>query len=259
MIADGRVSDGWRKLRKLARLLRTARFRRALLTGVAAADEHRTLLAPLPVRTVIDVGANKGQFALLALDLYPEAVVHAFEPLPTSQRRMSAWARHEPRLIRHPVALGATAGTATLHVAARDDNSSLRPITERQVALFPGTHQTGALSVAVVRLDAVLSDADLTPPVLLKIDVQGTEQEVIDGSAALLDAIAWVYVECSFVELYAGQALAETIIARLGAVGFTLVATGPLIRDGGGAPVQADFLFERNRPADLVVKPVSTV
>jgi FkbM family methyltransferase len=203
-------------------------------------------LAPLPVATVLDIGANKGQFALLALELYPGATVHAFEPLPAAQARMAVWGRHEPRLIRHPFALGATTGTATLHVAARDDNSSLRAITERQVALFPGTHETGTLSVPVKRLDEVVTAAALVPPVLLKIDVQGTEREVLEGSAALLASIAWVYVECSFVELYAGQALAETITARLEAAGFTLAATGPLSRDETGAPVQADLLFGRS-------------
>jgi FkbM family methyltransferase len=240
--------SGWRRrLLKLFRLLRTPRFRRALRVGVAAADEHRSVLAPLSIGTVIDAGANKGQFALLALELYPAATVHAFEPLPAGQARMAVWARQEPRLIRHQIALGAAAGTATLHIAARDDNSSLRQITDRQVALFPGTHQTGVLAVSVDRLDNCLTVADLTAPVLLKIDVQGAELEVLEGGGALLEAVDWVYVECSFLELYAGQALAGTVIARLNDAGFSRYATGPMICDAAGAPVQADLLFRADR------------
>ena len=39
---------------------------------------------------------------------------------------------------------------------------------------------------------------------------------------ALLDRFAWVTVECSFVELYAGQAFADAVIAWLRERGFRL-------------------------------------
>src|SRR5258708_37960416 len=47
-------------------------------------------------RTVIDVGANVGQFALAALELWAPAALHAFEPVEEAHRALR---RH---LARYP-------------------------------------------------------------------------------------------------------------------------------------------------------------
>src|SRR3546814_8916337 len=79
--------------------------------------------------------------------------------------------------------------------------------------------EVSTLTVPVRRLDAVLDPASLPRPVLLKIDVQGFEYEVLEGLGALRDAIRWIFVEVSFVELYQGQRLSadvETLLQELG-------------------------------------------
>jgi hypothetical protein len=69
-----------RKTIKAARLLRTEIFRYGLRHGVAASIEHEGALSGLGVRTVVDIGANLGQFSLLAPVLYHGARIYAFEP-----------------------------------------------------------------------------------------------------------------------------------------------------------------------------------
>ena len=83
---------------------------------------------------------------------------------------------------------------------------------------------------------------------LLKIDVQGYELEVLRGCENLLDRFAAVYVECSFVELYEGQALAHEVIDWLHAREFYLDRIGLVTFDTRGVSVQADLLFLR-RPS----------
>ena len=70
-----------RKCGKALRLVRTPRFRKAMWKGVAATIEHRGCLSRYAPRTVVDIGAHKGQFALLALEIFPSARVYSFEPL----------------------------------------------------------------------------------------------------------------------------------------------------------------------------------
>ena len=80
---------------------------------------------------------------------------------------------------------------------------------------------------------------DLRAPALLKFDVQGFELAALAGCAALLDRFAAVYVECSFLPLYAGQPLADEVLAHLRDQGFGLRGVFNLTHDRSGRAVQA--------------------
>ena len=235
----------WRKATKLARLLAHPGYWRGLMFGVAATLEHRDALGGLDLATVVDIGANKGQFSLFARDAFPGARITAFEPLAEPAARFAALFAGDRRITLHRVAIGPERGKATIHVAARDDSSSLLPITERQTALYPDTRLKETRTIDVAPLDAFLDAADVAAPALLKLDVQGFELEALKGCEALLDRFSYVYAECSYVELYTGQALADQVVAHLAARGFGKGGTFNLTRDADGCPVQADVLFTR--------------
>lgn len=238
-----------RKVSKLLRALGHPLTRRALRRGVAASYEHAALLAGLgPLDTIVDVGANAGQFALLARLVQPGARVHSFEPQAAEATRFEAVLGHEAQVTLHRCALGAAAGTAEIHITARKDSSSLLE-PEAQAEIFPGTHKVGTETVRVARLGEVLPAEAITGAALLKIDVQGFEGEVLEGSTDVLGRFAWIYCEMSFIPLYAGQPLAADLIPWLAGRGFRLasVETEALMVRQGRA-VQADFLF-RNAQA----------
>jgi FkbM family methyltransferase len=225
-------------------------FRRALLHGVAATVEHAGPLRPLKVASVLDVGANNGQFALLARHLWPTAVICSFEPLVDAASRFSAVLGSDRAIRLFNVALGRESGQADFHVSRRSDSSSMLAITSRQTATFPGTDEVSTIKVPVDRLDALLAAADLAPPALLKIDVQGFEIAVLEGCGEMLDRVDHVYCECSFKELYRRQALAHQVVRWLDARGFPLQGIYNVTYDGHGQAVQGDFLFERRvRPS----------
>ena len=138
-----------------------------------------------------------------------------------------------------------SSGNANIHVSKRDDSSSLFPITATQVALFPGTAEIATANVRVAPLRDFISALDIQVPALLKLDVQGFELEALRGCEDLLDRFSYVYAECSFVELYAGQALADEVIAWLRERGFKLRGVHNMDYDRGGRAIQADFLFAR--------------
>lgn len=94
-----------------------------------------------------------------------------------------------------------------------------------------------------MRLADALPAADIEAPALLKLDVQGFELQALAGCEPLLDRFAWVYVECSFVELYAGQAFADEVIAWLRERSFSLRGVFNMTYDAKGVALQADFLF----------------
>jgi len=213
------------KARKLQAVVRVPAYWRGLRHGVAAAVEHEGAALDHSYRTVVDVGANRGQFLLVAARRFPDAALIAFEPLPGPREVLR---RVMPR--RRPVrlfeeALSDRAGTATFHVSRADDSSSLLPIAAAQVATFPGTEEVAQLTVRTVRLDEVLTRDDLEPPVLLKIDAQGGELAVIEGASGVLAAINTILVECSFAELYEGQPTADAVIRSKLTYGSTFWST----------------------------------
>jgi FkbM family methyltransferase len=231
---------------KLARIVSRRGYRHALRHGVAAAVEHERLHIPIEPRTVLDVGANRGQFAVVAAHRWPSARLICFEPLPAARALLTKMLAALPTSAEvHDVALTDEPGDAKLHVSRADDSSSLLPIGSRQSATFPGTDEVGVIAVRAARLDDEVDIAQLASPVLLKIDVQGGELHVLRGATAALARVDAVLVECSFVEFYEGQPLAHELVSFLAGHGLVLTGAGMPTTDGTGRVVQIDLVFAR--------------
>ena len=95
----------------------------------------RTLLGmcSLPINTVIDVGANTGQFARFILNFYPKAQLICFEPLPAQYKILKSWAEgitpNKPLV--YNVAVGDKVGEAKMHFhTEHSPSSSILPSTK---------------------------------------------------------------------------------------------------------------------------------
>jgi FkbM family methyltransferase len=242
LAALNRTSEAIRKGRKLTRLLRVPAYRRSLRLGVAATVEHEDVPFADTYRTVIDVGVGRGQFSVFALHRFPAARIQGFEPLPESFRTATR-AAASPRVSISGQAVGATPGRAAIHVTADADSSSLRSPTAEQTRHFPGTDSVETIEVEVVTLDDAV--ATVERPALLKLDLQGGELDALRGAERLLGSIDTVFAECSFVELYAGQAFADEVIGHLRERGFALRGIFSPTYGEDGTCIQADLLFDR--------------
>lgn len=231
---------------KMLRVLWISEYRSAFLrTRVVASTEHDRILAGLRLNTVVDIGANRGQFALCIRRLYPRAQIFSFEPL---RKPAGAWMRNfgadaRARLFKKAVAL--QSGSATMHVSRWDVSSSLLPFAQAQHDNFPLTEEASREVVETATLEECIDDSLLQDPALLKLDVQGFELSALNGCGGLLERFSYVYVEASFIELYIGQALATEVIGFLFSRGFNLVCVANLSYGSSVRPIQADFLFSK--------------
>jgi FkbM family methyltransferase len=232
------------RARKVIAALRFPLTRRALLRHrVLAAFEHRYPLTLERFMTIVDVGANRGQFSLAARTLNPDANLIAFEPLPEPASIFESVLRNDPSTVLHRLALADRNGTGQMHVSKKADSSSLLPIGALQVSLFPQSVEIGTSQVPLRRLDQLIDHADIRSPALLKIDVQGFELGVLQGCIGALARFDHVYVECSFVRLYDGQPVAEDVIRFLDGHGFRLRGAYNIFLDANGQSIQGDLLF----------------
>ncbi len=241
----------FRRLDKLLQAFSSGQLANALLRQhVLACAEHRRVLRP-ELATVVDIGANRGQFALAARYWAPNSRVISFEPLPSPARVFRSLFAGDSRVTLHEAAVGPHAERREMHVSARDDSSSLLPISNLQSKIFPGTAEVSKVAVKVAPLGAFVKLDDIAAPAMLKLDVQGFEYEALCGCESLLSRFDFIYCECSFVELYSGQRLASDVIAWLSERGFRIKGMFNPAYDKRGQPIQADFLFLREGSGGL--------
>jgi FkbM family methyltransferase len=152
-----------RKLEKMAFALAHPGCWRALRRRVAPAIEHRALLRSIDCDLLLDVGANRGQFSLIARVVHPDLPIHAFEPQPSEAAVYRELFAITPLVTLHEVALGDQPGEADLHISRRKDSSSLLPIGDLQAKLFPSTEEVGTRRVQVVTLDSLARTGPTLP------------------------------------------------------------------------------------------------
>jgi FkbM family methyltransferase len=196
------------------------------------------------IATVIDVGANKGQYARELRTAGYQGAIMSFEPLETVYPVLQAAAADDASWQTFRVALSDSTGHAELHVAANTASSSLRPMLPLHEQIEPKAAIVGRTVVPLARLDDLLASNPLVPPALLKIDVQGHELDVLRGSPDALRAIALLELEVSIRPLYEGQPLLHDVLDATRSLGFRLVALEPGFYDrADGTILQFDAFF----------------
>lgn len=197
----------------------------AMRAGVAPARllRYREIEAfhQLDIATVLYVGANRGQELPLLLNAFPHAQVHCFEPAPSAYAQLVArWGAH-PRCSTWQTALGAYSGRAALHVSeTHDEASSLRAPAALMKEVFPAVAVWSDEEVPVLTLDDWAGRSDLRDDVLLKMDVQGAEDLVLQGASVQLKRIGAVVAEVAVTPTYEGAPDAARLTSMLADHGF---------------------------------------
>jgi FkbM family methyltransferase len=239
-----------KKLKKLIYILvqTSPLLIRGLVNGVYASIEHGGILRKHDYSLVVDVGANRGQFALACRLWCPNALIFSIEPLSDPANVFSKFFKNDENVSLQIGAVGANFSTAIMHVSQRDDSSSLLSISSLQIENFPGTQESSTSSVNIAPLDYYVTKDQINGKALLKIDVQGYEFDVLVGSESLLHKFQHIYCECSFIELYSGQKLAHQIIDFLNKKNFILSGIYNIFYDKSGKAIQGDMFFENLNP-----------
>lgn len=128
------------------------------------------------VRSIVDAGANIGLVSLYYSAMYPDAVIHAYEPNPLLFPRLKAHVAQCLRIVPHERALGGTSGNLTFYV--NPEKSIASSLLERpNMTLVP-------YEVTVMTLDEAVTQAGLPPLDILQFDVEGAEYLMLERSHA---------------------------------------------------------------------------
>jgi len=196
------------------------------------------------IQTVFDIGANVGQFARQIHRVLPDAMLYSFEPLEDCYNELLKKMGHLPGFRAFNFALGDTNGQTQIYRNDYTPSSSLLPMEELHKRAFPFTAHATAQKIEIRRLDDISQQVDIVDDVLVKIDVQGTEDKVILGGEKLLSRASVLIVETTFEPLYKDQPLFDAIYALLRQRGFVYMGTDHIIRNpNDGTILQCDSVF----------------
>jgi len=204
-------------------------------------------LKGMNIRTILDIGANTGQFALRIHKILPDAQIYSFEPLSDCFEELKRNLSNVPKFQCFNYALG---NETRKHVIYHNDfslSSSLLPMEQLHKDAFPYTKNAKEEVIEVRGLDTIAESLELADNILIKIDVQGFEDKVILGGEKTIKRAKILIVEISFETLYHGQLLFDGIHSMLKSRGFVFKGCEESLRNpNDGRILQSDGIFVRD-------------
>jgi FkbM family methyltransferase len=196
--------------------------------------------------TIIDAGANVGQFARASCMLYPQARVLSIEPLPDCLAELEFNLRDVDRVQTFLTAVGSIDGIIDFYRHEYSQTSSARLGASRS------RQHTSILKVPVARLDTLLANIEMIPPILLKLDLQGYELDALAGAPGLLARCDAVLTEAVFTRMYENEPAFADLNMFLVECGYAFERPLHYNLDKYGEIFEIDALFKRRSPRAAV-------
>lgn len=201
----------------------------------------------ISIGTLVDVGASHGSFIELVRAIHPSSDVIAFEPLKKVYSVLVNKFQHDSTVKLYNLAIGNCKGEIDFFANEYSFSSSVLALGERHIKEFPYAKSVSSQKIEINTLDELITDTQIKRPLFLKVDVQGLEKDVIEGSQRILSHVDYLLIEISFEELYEGQSLFEDINAKLNQLGlFYKGSFGQLYSKTNGQVLQADAIYTRS-------------
>ena len=211
----------------------------------------RHFVEKLGISTILDVGANEGQFARGVRSFF-EGEIWSFEPSDGPFGRLSQIAGGDGRWHVLQQALGAEQGEGILNVTEESVFGSFLSTNLLAKRRFGAeVDVTGRQKVVMERLDQVLKrepSVGIGSRIFMKLDTQGYDLEVFRGAAGIMDRVFLLQAEISLLPIYDGMPHWTESVQVFEEAGFSVVGLFPVTRDED-CVIEYDCLMVR-RPGD---------
>jgi FkbM family methyltransferase len=177
----------------ILRTIQNSPFYRIINQGYESRFDQAMMSTLEPGMRVFDIGANVGYYTKKFADrVGPSGSVHAFEPVPASASVIREMVTTRPWIEVHQCAVADQMGKLVMD--ADDDSTS----PTNKVVIGTPKELTSGLIVPVETIDSVASNVGI--PAAIKIDVEGYEWHVVNGSrnTLLSPTLRHVFIEIHF-------------------------------------------------------------
>ena len=158
---------------------------------------------------LIDIGANTGQYSLIARKIGYKNEIISFEPLEDAYNKLLKNSKNDPLwTIQKRCGIGNEIGKKIINVSKNSYSSSLLDISLEHVKVAKESKYIDKEEIDIITLDSFFDENQIgANRIFLKIDTQGYEDKVLDGFSKNISRIYAVQIELSTVELYENQKL----------------------------------------------------
>lgn len=205
-------------------------------------------LAGQKAPVIFDVGANAGITTRQFLSSFPSATIHAFEPHPTLFAKLSETFHGSERVVLNNCGLGNACGTLTFNQSSDLGSSSFLAFdkTSPYVAGIRLSTES-SMQANVLTVDSYCRERGVNHIHLLKLDIQGFEPQVLEGSVEMLSrgAIDCIQLEIIFRDFYATPSSFYDVEKWIQPYGYRLKSVFDIYPGQGSQLFQLDAIYTR--------------
>ena len=196
----------------------------------------RDLISKNP-KTIIDIGANEGDFIMASKHFFPEAKIYAFEP----QEEFYNLIKNIPKVTAFNFGLWDKDGKSTFYKNKDNTGASsfLKP-TKNYNRFIGRIDDLSEVTLLQKRFDKI--NLKIERPCFVKIDVEGAEEKVLRGFGDRLKEVDVLQIEWFFKNIHENQMKLGKLIPLLEKYGFS-------------GFVQIELVYKGNKPylCDLIL------
>jgi FkbM family methyltransferase len=202
------------------------------------------LLSQFEQPTIVDVGANVGQFGVDLRRTGYKGRILSFEPVSDIYKTLCQTASRSNDWECFNFGFGARNETLEMNISKNDGlSSSLLKMHGNHEIFFGDATYVSKEMVRIRTIDSVFNELyiDVTQA-LLKLDIQGYESFALAGAVNTLKLVPYCFLEVSIMKLYEGESSILSILNQLNESNHQIIDLYPGLVTGDGKLIQVDIL-----------------
>ncbi|MFZ1320193.1 MAG: FkbM family methyltransferase [Ignavibacteria bacterium] len=191
-------------------------------------------------KSIIDVGANNGEWSKLANKIFKDTNFYLIDPLSEMETDLSEFCKENPGSKYFLYGVGSKKEKLYLTLGGVNltgsnlmfgENDLLKKVNEQR-------------EIDIITLDSLIENNDIPFPDMVKIDIQGFEIEALKGGEKLFQKAEVFIIETNFFEFMKGVPLVHELIIYMAERDYVIYDfPGFLRRPFDGALAQMDVCF----------------
>jgi len=185
------------------------------------------------IDTILDVGANEGQFGLFVRTLGFRGRLYSFEPVDAAFEKLSSASASDEKWSVFNFALGGEPGEALINVSGFSSFSSILDVNDYALERWTDSEVTHQQKIEIRTLDECAAGGliDCDSRSFLKMDTQGFDLEVFRGAQTVLPNVSCMLSELSLIPIYEGMPSYSESLAEYEKSGFSVSGFYPITRN----------------------------